>query len=381
MTFRTPAEAVALANNTRYGLAASVWTENINLALDIAPKVKAGTVWINCTNAFDAASGFGGYRESGFGREGGMEGLWEYVKAKPLTQSKVLKKIAKPKHVRVQGIDRTAKLYIGGKQARPDGGYSLTINDAWGDPLGEVGKGNRKDVRNAVEKAHAANSWSKLTAHHRAQVLYYVAENLEARHAEFAHALVMMCGVSEEQAEKQVEAAVARIFTYAAHADKYDGRVHHTPFRNVTLAMNEPIGVLGLVLPNAQPLLSFVSTVFPAIAMGNRVVVLPSQQHPLCATDFYQVLDTSDMPGGVVNIITGEHAELAPVLANHDDVDGIWHFGDSALTAAIEKASAETMKRIWSEAGHELDWMAPQPAALFLRKACEVKNIWVPYGE
>ena len=199
-----------------------------------------------------------------------------------------------------------------------------------------------------------------------------------------ANANIGVTGLTEaavQQAEKQVEAAVARIFTYAAHADKYDGRVHHTPFRNVTLAMNEPIGVLGLVLPNAQPLLSFVSTVFPAIAMGNRVVVLPSQQHPLCATDFYQVLDTSDMPGGVVNIITGEHAELAPVLANHDDVDGIWHFGDSALTAAIEKASSETMKRIWSEAGHELDWMAPQPAALFLRKACEVKNIWVPYGE
>ncbi|HSK20535.1 MAG TPA: aldehyde dehydrogenase family protein, partial [Longimicrobiales bacterium] len=198
MTFRTPAEAVELANNTPYGLAASVWTENINLALDVAPKVLAGTVWVNSTNLFDAASGFGGYRESGFGREGGREGLWEYVKprwqaeAKNGAARKEEKKAKPPKAEKQRGggpvlppIDRTAKLYIGGKQARPDSGYALSVHGAGDRLLGEVGLGNRKDVRNAVEAAHKARGWAKATAHARAQVVYYLAENLAARADEF----------------------------------------------------------------------------------------------------------------------------------------------------------------------------------------------------
>src|SRR4051812_47782292 len=180
MTFRTPAEAVELGNNTRYGLAASVWTENVNLALDVAPRLKAGTVWINCTNVFDAASGFGGYRESGFGREGGREGLREYVQwawekdggSMAPTSRMVAAQAADVPASRppaLPPIDRTAKLYIGGKQARPDSGYSLPVLGADGRTLGEVGQGNRKDVRNAVEAAHKAAGWARTTAHNRAQ--------------------------------------------------------------------------------------------------------------------------------------------------------------------------------------------------------------------
>ena len=124
-----------------------------------------------------------------------------------------------------------------------------------------------------------------------------------------------------------MELAIDRIYTWAAWADKYDGLVHHTPYRNVTLAMPEPIGVMGIVCPDAAPLLGLVSTVSPAIAMGNTVIVVPSATAPLAAIDFYQVLDTSDLPGGVVNIVTGLAQELTPVLAAHDDVDGIWYFG------------------------------------------------------
>ncbi|HEX5727076.1 MAG TPA: aldehyde dehydrogenase family protein, partial [Longimicrobiaceae bacterium] len=296
MTFRTPEEAVALANNTRFGLAASVWTESINLALDVAPKVKAGTVWINCTNVFDAASGFGGYRESGFGREGGKEGLWEYVKprweqghggAARKAENGGRKKAPKAETgARGDGrgpalppIDRTAKLYIGGKQSRPDGGYSLAVHGAGGRLLGEVSRANRKDVRNAVEAAHKAGGWRKGTGHARAQVLYYLAENLAARADEFARRIAALAG-DEGGARREVDLSVQRLYTYAAWADKWDGAVHHTPFRNVTLAMPEPIGVMGIACPDEAPLLGFVSTVAPAIAMGNAVVVIPSERGP-----------------------------------------------------------------------------------------------------
>ncbi len=391
MTFRTPAEAVQLANNTRYGLAASIWTDNINLALDIAPQIKAGTVWINCTNVFDAASGFGGYRESGFGREGGKEGLYEYVKqtVEEVFQDKpvALKKAkAQSQENGISGmppIDRTPKLYIGGKQVRPDSGYSLPVYGPDNLHLGEVGEGNRKDIRNAVEAAHAARGWASATGHGRAQVLYFLAENLAARSGEFAGRIAAMTGCSPEDAQQEVDVSVERIFYYAAMADKYDGNVHHTVLRNVTLAMPEPVGVLGIVCPDESPLLGFVSTVIPAIAMGNRVVAVPSESFPLSATDFYQVLDTSDVPGGALNIVTGKQEALAKVLANHLDVDGIWYFGDQSGSRMVEHDSAGNMKRTWANHGRYRDWRNPAHGQgdVFLRQGTQVKNIWVPYGE
>src|SRR5271166_3458413 len=312
-TFRTPDEAVALANNTRYGLAASVWSENISRALEAAAHIKAGVVWINSTNMFDAASGFGGYRESGFGREGGREGLDEYrvadaPKGKPYPAKAALLSAlpgAAPS-AEGPGLDRTAKLYVGGKKARPDSGYSYAVLDPGGREAGLAGLGNRKDVRNAVEAAAKALFWGVATAHNRAQVLFYVAENLSARAEEFAKRLRAMTGASARAAEAEVDASVRRAFFYAGFADKFDGAVHATRSRFVTLAMNEPWGVMGIVCPNEAPLLAFVSLVMPAIAMGNCVVAIPSAPHPLSATDFYSVLETSDVPAGVVNIVTGE---------------------------------------------------------------------------
>jgi aldehyde dehydrogenase (NAD+) len=404
MTFRTPTEAVELANNTRYGLAASVWTESVNLALDIAPKVKAGTVWINCTNFFDAASGFGGYRESGFGREGGLEGMWEYLapswekkakKERPggrvhleiLEQSSAERSygydgVRPPPGKGVPPIDRTSKLYIGGKQVRPDQGYSLPISGPDG-LLGEVARGNRKDIRNAVEAAHKASAWSRATAHNRAQVLYYIAENLSERSEEFSIRLGALLGANLDRTSLEVDESIRRLFTYAAWADKWDGAVHHTPFRNVTLAMPEPIGVLGIVCSDDAPLLGFISAVLPAIALGNTVIAIPSQQYPLIATDLYQVLDTSDLPGGVVNIITGLRSELTPTLAAHDDVDGIWYFPADDGSAEVERLSAANMKRTWVSYGLARDWSDAMQGEgrEFLRRATQVKNIWVPYGE
>ncbi len=431
MTFRTPAEAVALANNTNYGLAASVWSENVNLALSVASQILAGTIWVNCTNVFDAASGFGGYRESGYGREGGKEGLYEYVKptwetvnhqsvavtngtgrksrraqmateAAPASNgASALLAHANGRHAHHERdgeqdgedvgdflawprIDRTPKLFIGGKQARPDSGYSRTIFDAQGEEIGEVGEGNRKDIRNAVEAAHAAgHGWANATAHNRAQILYYIAENLSVRRDEFVGRLVSMTGASPEDAAREVECAIERLFTYGAWSDKYDGAIHATPMRGMTLAVHEPVGTLGLVCAEERPLLGFISLVAPAIAMGNTVIVLPSERHPLSATDFYSVLETSDVPAGVVNIVTGPRDALAKVLAEHDDVDGVWYFGPREGGKVVEAASAGNMKRTWVSYAPAREWLDPSQGegAEFLREATQVKNIWVPTGE
>lgn len=390
-TFRTPDEAVSLANNTRYGLAASVWSENINVALDLAARVKAGVVWINCTNLLDAGAGFGGYRESGFGREGAREGLHEYLVAdweKNLPVAKASDSFvptATPSQdsaVANGGIDQTMKNYIGGKQARPDSGYSYSVTGKGNAIIGLAGIGSRKDIRNAVEAASKATGWGTATTHNRAQVLYFLAENLEKRRAEFVARLVESTGVSEKKAEEEFAASVRRIFYYAAQADKFDGAVHSTKSRHVTLAMNEPWGVVGVVCPDEAPLLSMVSLLLPVIAMGNSAVIIPSARHPLIAGDFYQVLDTSDVPAGVVNIVTGERDLLTKTLAEHDEVAAIWYFGSSAGSAMVEKASAGNLKATWVNNGRQPNWLNATEAQGrdYLRRAVQVKNIWVPYG-
>lgn len=392
MSFRTPDEAVALANNTRYGLAASVWSETIGRALDVAPRLAAGVVWINATNLFDAAVGFGGYRESGYGREGGREGIYEYLK--PRAWLKLAERSARAASTRVGSsdalatpsnvmpIDRTAKLFIGGKQVRPDGGYSLPVYGPNGETVGEVGEGNRKDIRNAVEAARGAAKWSQASTHNRAQVLYYFAENLAVRADEFARQLVVRTGVTEAAAHAEVEAAITRLFTYGAWADKFDGAVHTPPLRGVALAMHEPLGVIGVACPDEAPLLAFVSLVGPALAMGNRVVVLPGEASPLTATDLYQIVETSDIPAGVLNIVTGERAALLPALAKHDDVDALWCFGSAADSALVERASVGNLKRTFVDHGRQFDWFdRSSEGPAWLRQAVQVKNIWIPYGD
>lgn len=390
MTFRTPAEAVELANNTVYGLAASIWSENINVALDLAAQVKAGVVWVNSTNQFDAACGFGGYRESGYGREGGREGMLEYLTPKWLHALPAVKPSAKRANTaEVQDrvvpesspIDRTIKQYIGGKQARPDSGYSFPVYGREGQLLGEAPLGNRKDIRNAVEAARAASGWAKTTASLRAQVIYYIAENMIQRRDEIAHRLA--AAVGEKQAVIETDLSIQRIFSYAAWADKYDGVVHHPPGRNITIAMPEPVGTIGILAPTAAPLLGLLSLVLPAIAVGNTVVAVPSERYPLILGDVYQVLDTSDLPGGVVNLVAGRPAELGKTLAEHDGVEAIWSFLGNVEAAMARTASIGNMKQVWTNDGHQYDWFnsAQAEGRWFLQHATQVKNIWVPYGE
>lgn len=404
LTFRTPSEAIELANNTRYGLAASVWSDNINLALDVASKIKAGSVWVNCTNQFDGASGFGGYRESGYGREGGREGLFEYLRPKwmerPRPEFSVDSKWgahtptlpSQPTVARSNGhslppIDRTPKMYIGGKQVRPDGAYTTTVLSAKGKIIGQVGDGNRKDIRDAVEAAHAAHvakpGWAMRHGYNRSQILYFIAENLDARNAEFVKRIVEMTGRTQKSAQAEVDTAVERLFSYAAWADKYGGTVQETTLRGITVAVNEPVGVIGIACPDEMPLLGFISLMAPAIARGNTVVMIPSQKYPLSAMDFYQVLDTSDVPGGVVNIVTGDRDHLTKTLVQHEDVDSLWYFGSAEGSYHVENESAANMKRTWTGYGLPRDWMDREQGEghEFLHEATQVKNIWVPTGE
>jgi aldehyde dehydrogenase (NAD+) len=423
MTFRTPTEAVELANNTVYGLAACVWSESINVALHVASQIKAGVVWVNCTNLFDASCGFGGYRESGYGREGGREGLLEYMEPAWFRNAAALPpelsvlssqlsgkqdsvvdlpdengptdhssaprasaprasapRASAPRASAPPAIDRTVKLYIGGKQARPDSGYSMEVHTADGRLLGEAPLGNRKDIRNAVEAARKAASWAKATAHNRAQVLYYCAENLSQRRDEIAHGLAAVVG---KQAGAEVDLSIQRIFSYAAWADKFDGAVHNPPFRNVAIAMNEAIGTVGVICPREAPLLGFLSLVMPALAVGNTVIAVPSEAYPLITGDLYQLFDTSDLPGGALNIVTGYVSQLLKPLAEHDDVDAIWCFGDEANAASAKAMSVGNLKQVWTNEGRAIDWFNPILAEgrWFLEHATQVKNIWVPYGE
>ncbi|MBJ6988329.1 aldehyde dehydrogenase family protein [Devosia sp. MC521] len=383
MSFRTPDEAIALANNTRYGLAATVWTENVNLALDIAPKIKAGVVWINGTNQFDAAVGFGGYKESGFGREGGREGMGAYLKPnweKDLKKAEAVPAIAATgtKNPLDGRIDQTAKMYIGGKQARPDSAYNRPVLGPKGELMGEVGDGNRKDIRNAVEKARSALSWGTTAAHTRAQILYFLAENLEYRRDEFAARIKAQTGVDGGE---EVDLSIERLFAFAGWADKYDGAVHNPPMRAVAAAMVEPLGVMGIIAPPSRPLLGSIALIAPALAMGNSVVLVPSERSPLSMTDFYQVLETSDVPAGVINIVTGDSVALAKTLAEHDGVDGVWFAGPAEGSAMVEKASAGNVKQTWTTRGFDFDLAHPRfSGEYFLGKATQIKNVWIPYG-
>jgi len=389
MTFRTPAEAVELANNTIYGLASSVWSESINVALHVAAQIKAGVVWVNCTNMFDAACGFGGYRESGYGREGGREGMLEYLQPKWFKRAPALKPLPAAKgeqnnghHETAADIDRTVKLYIGGKQARPDSGYSFDVRNRDGEVLGEAPLGNRKDIRNAVEAARKAQaSWGRASAHNKAQILFYIAENMIQRRDEMVTRLARVVG--KKQAAQEVELGIQRLFTYAGYADKYDGLVHNPPYRMVSIAMNEPVGVVGIVCPQEAPLLGFLSLAMPAIAMGNAVVAVPSEQYPLIIGDLYQLFETSDLPGGVINMVCGRSTDLLKTLAEHDDVDSIWCFLDEKQSVNTKLMSLSNLKQVFTNEGRDIDWFDPHQGEgrFYLEHATQVKNIWTPYGE
>ena len=382
LTFRTPSEAVAIANNTPYGLAASIWSENINLALDVAPKIKAGVIWINSTNLFDAACGFGGYKESGFGREGGSEGIRAYTKFN-LPKASKDKKINKKIKVTLPYIDRTPKLYVGGKQKRPDGGYSFQLNAINNNFICDIAESNRKDVRDSVEIASKSVS-KQLSNFNRSQILFYLAENLQQREKTFVELLIILKGITSANATKEFLQSCERLFYYASMADKFEGNIHNPPMRGLTLAMKEPLGVIASILNDDAPLLSLITIMASVFSTGNSNIIVPGQKTSLIATEMYQVFDTSDVPSGYVNILTAKQNELNKTLSQHENLDGIWYFvANHNEKSEIINNTTSNLKRYWCPEEKNIDWTNSSEQFLneFLYQSTQVKNIWIPYGE
>jgi len=407
MPFRTEKEAIALANNTIYGLGASVFTERMTLGIETAKMIKAGAVWINCHNIFDAAAGFGGYKQSGYGRDGGKEGLYEYVK--PRWQGRLrfespdidLTKFgaaymgdrpsispANPEIVSAEGtlprVDRTYKLYYGGAQKRPDGNYCRVINNPSGKAFALVGESNRKDVRNAVECAGKAQpGWDKRSGFNRSQILFYLAENLEQRREEFVKHLIEATGNSEAASSKEVDATISRLFHWASYCDKYGGTVQETTLYGTVLKIHEPVGCVGVACPDESPLLAFASLVAPLIARGNAIIAVPSQKYPTPAMALYQILETSDLPGGVLNILTGNRDHITKYLAEHQNIQSMWYFGNIEGSKFVEHTSAVNVKRTWVNYGVQRNWFDAQEGSgeEFLYHCTQVKNVWLTMGE
>lgn len=280
-------------------------------------------------------------------------------------------------------VRKTYKLYIGGQFPRSESGRSYVVNDAKGRLLANAARASRKDARDAVVAARAAFAgWSGRTAYNRAQVVYRVAEVLEGRREQFEAELRASEGVSAAKARTYVDAAIDRLVWYAGWADKITQVVGNAnpvagPYFN--LSTPEPSGVIAVVAPRG-PLLGLVSVVAPLIITGNTVVVIASEEHPLTAITLGEVMATSDLPGGVVNVLTGSQAEIAPWLASHMDVNGIDLTGvtDADLAVELEVEAADNLKRVRRSAP-DTDWLV-EPGLDRMTGFLETKTVWHPIG-
>lgn len=283
-------------------------------------------------------------------------------------------------------VRKTYKLYIGGAFPRSESAYSYEVKDSKGTFVANAALASRKDARDAVIAARKAfGSWSGKTAYNRAQILYRIAEVMEDRRPQFVQAVVQSEGLSSSKAEKVVDAAIDRLVWYAGWADKITQVVGNAnpvagPFFN--LSTPEPTGVVAVLAPQESSLLGLISVVAPVIVTGNTVVVVSSYDRPLAAVNFAEVLATSDVPGGVVNILTGSAATIAPWLAAHMDVNAIdltGVAGDAGLATDLEVAAADNLKRVRRAPAAEPDWTTDpglEPMTTFL----EIKTVWHPIG-
>ncbi|MGD0983927.1 MAG: aldehyde dehydrogenase family protein [Acidimicrobiales bacterium] len=281
-------------------------------------------------------------------------------------------------------VRKTYKLYIGGAFPRSESGRSYVVEDSDGAFLANAAQGSRKDVRDAVVAARkAVPRWAGATAYNRGQVLYRVAEMLDGRRSQFTDEVASSEGVSRDEAAAGVDAAVDRWVWYAGWADKVAQVVGSSnpvagPFFNFSVP--EPTGVVGVVAPQVSSLLGLVSVLAPVLVTGNTAVVLASETRPLPAITLAEVLATSDLPGGVVNLITGRVAELAPVLAAHRDVDALDLAGAPAsMLVDLERAAVTNVKRVLRPDASESDWTAA-PAPRRMLAFLETKTVWHPIG-
>jgi acyl-CoA reductase-like NAD-dependent aldehyde dehydrogenase len=281
-------------------------------------------------------------------------------------------------------VRKTYKLYVGGAFPRSESGRSYPVHAASGELLAHAAQASRKDVRDAVVAARGAvRGWSGATAYNRGQVMYRVAEVLEGRHDQFAAEVAAAEGLALEAARAQVDAAVDRWVHYAGWSDKYAqvvGATNPVAGSYFSFTLPEPTGVVGIVAPQDSALLGLVSVLAPALATGNAVVVLAAQDRPLPAVSLAEVFATSDLPGGVVNVLTGFTAELAPWLASHRDVNALDVTGvePGAARVDLQRAAADNVKRVYVPVAGE-QW-TDAPGLRRLNAFVETKTVWHPIG-
>jgi len=280
-------------------------------------------------------------------------------------------------------VPKTYKLFIGGAFPRSESGRTYAVRGAKGEFLANAALGSRKDGRDAVSAARKGyHAWVKATPYNRGQVIYRIAEMLDGRRTQFVELLTASGGGSERSATAEVDAAVDRLVHYAGWTDKLAavfGSTNPVSSPYFSYSAPEATGVVAIVAPAGAPLLGLVSTIAPVITSGNACVVVAAEEDPCVAITFAEVLATSDLPGGVVNIVTGKSAEIAPHLAAHGDVNALDLTGaDAALQITLEQAAAPTLKRVYVPPGAP-NFAAP-PGTARLRTFLEIKTVWHPTG-
>ena len=275
---------------------------------------------------------------------------------------------------------KTYKIYIGGQFPRTESGRYYSPLDAAGKPLANVCLSSRKDLRNAVVAARKAfGGWSERAAFNRGQILYRIAEMLEGRRSQFVEEL-MLQGSSEKSANQEVDLSIDRLVYYSGWTDKYQqifSAVNPVASSHFNFSVLEPMGVVGVVAPQNSSLIGLVSTIIPIVAGGNTVVVLASEKWPLCAVTFAEVLHTSDVPGGIINILTGTEKELIEQFGSHMDINAVLYAGDTAENyKTLQVLASETVKRIVKFKLNPSDETAENP--YLIQDFQEVKTTWHP---
>uniref|UniRef100_A0A673G8B4 Aldehyde dehydrogenase family 16 member A1-like n=1 Tax=Sinocyclocheilus rhinocerous TaxID=307959 RepID=A0A673G8B4_9TELE len=401
ISFRSSAEGVALGNHSPHGQAASIWTEDLTLALESAKSLCVGSVWVNCHSVMDPALPLCGRRESGNCTDGGREGLYQFLRpshSPSLPHSSpssinyadfgsTASKFMIPEGFDPSSVPRFYSQFVGGQLCKADSGCSRSVLAPGGSVLAHCPDGGRKDVRNAVEAAIKVQpGWMKKSPAARSQSLYSLADSLDKRRRDLAVSIQTQTGISLEEAEKEVQLSISRLSDWAARCDKEQGGTPVLPQSGSALSSPEALGVLGVILPNSKPLLSLVSLLGAAIAMGNAVVMVPSEKYPLPALEFIQVLQASDIPGGLVSIITGGRDQLTQALANHSVIQSIWYWGSKEGCQFLQYSCVSPLKRLWlhceeeeeREAGQNWSSSNPSLQEELWRKAVVWKSIWIP---
>ncbi|KAK5856811.1 hypothetical protein PBY51_008381 [Eleginops maclovinus] len=373
LTFRSNSEAVTLANHSPHGQAASIWTEELTLALETAKSVCVGSVCVNSVSVSDPCLPVSGHKDSGSCTDGGAEGLYQFLR---------------PSSSSSPPLPRSSRLSMDyshfGSAAPP----AIIIPDASASapkslPQLVCPDGGRKDVRNAVEAAAKVQpGWMKKSPSARAQSLLSLAKGLEGKRRDLSSSIVQT-GLSLDKADEEVELSIARLSDWAAYCDKVQGGTPSLPLSGSALSLPEALGVVGVVLPDKNPLLSMVTLLGAAIAYGNAVILIPSEKSPLPALTFIQVLQASDLPAGLVNVITGSRDQLTAALANHSVIKAIWYWGSAEGVQFLQHSCSSPLKTLLLSSQQKggkgaRDWTHPSVLEEMGRNAVQWKSVWIP---